>query len=108
MAAPLRALLQPGTTTAAGLRPEIPARIEWWPVLLRGSLDAERIKSAGLDALSVDRQPHGDDRELETGKGVLLEFALNESHLARLPTEASERRERYSGEGWCRGLESNQ
>jgi hypothetical protein len=27
-----------------------PRRIEWWPVLLRGRLDAERIAAAGLQA----------------------------------------------------------
>jgi hypothetical protein len=46
----VRALLQPESITAQGLRPEIPARIEWWPVLLRGTLDGEKLKSAGLAA----------------------------------------------------------
>ncbi len=46
----LRALLRPEPIPAQGLRPEIPARIEWWPVLLRGTLDGERVTSAGLDA----------------------------------------------------------
>jgi hypothetical protein len=45
----LRALID-AEISASGLRPEIPARIEWWPVLLRSTLDAERIKSAGLQA----------------------------------------------------------
>lgn len=29
---------------------DIPARIEWWPVLLRGRLDEERVRAAGLTA----------------------------------------------------------
>lgn len=31
-----------------GLRCDIPARIEWWPVLLRGNLDDTRIRDTGL------------------------------------------------------------
>jgi hypothetical protein len=46
----LRAFLAPDEISAEGLRPEIPARIEWWPVLLRSTLDAEQIKSVGLHA----------------------------------------------------------
>ena len=44
----LRALVQPGEVSAAGLKPEAPARIEWWPVLLRSTLDGEQVKAAGL------------------------------------------------------------
>jgi hypothetical protein len=44
----LRALVDPKEISASGLRPEIPARIEWWPLLLRSTLDAEQIRSAGL------------------------------------------------------------
>jgi len=44
----LRALIDPSEIAARGLRAEIPARIEWWPLLLRGTLDGEQIKSAGL------------------------------------------------------------
>ena len=29
---------------------DIPGRIEWWPVILRGTLDAERIQATGLRA----------------------------------------------------------
>jgi len=44
----LRALLQPGEIPATGLRPGMPPRIEWWPILLRGTLDADQIKTASL------------------------------------------------------------
>lgn len=44
----LRAVVQPDELSAGGLRPEVPARIEWWPVLLRATLDAEHVKAAGL------------------------------------------------------------
>jgi len=44
----LRALLQPEEISAAGLRPEIPQRIEWWPVLLRGTLNPDQLKTASL------------------------------------------------------------
>jgi hypothetical protein len=35
-----------------GLTCNPPRRIEWWPVLLREELDAERIKATGLQAYS--------------------------------------------------------
>jgi hypothetical protein len=44
----LRAQLQPEEIAISGLECDIPGRIEWWPVLLRGTLDADRIKAAGL------------------------------------------------------------
>jgi hypothetical protein len=46
----LRSLLSPGQIPLAGIRCDIPRRIEWWPVLLRGTLDAEGIRTAGLHA----------------------------------------------------------
>ena len=46
----LRALLQADEIPLAGQRCEIPARIEWWPVALRGQLDAERLAATGLRA----------------------------------------------------------
>lgn len=33
-----------------GLRPGVPARIEWWPVAFRGTLDGERLALTGLKA----------------------------------------------------------
>jgi hypothetical protein len=44
----LRALLQPDEISLAGTAMNIPGRIEWWPVILRGRLDAERIQTTGL------------------------------------------------------------
>lgn len=46
----LRGILQPGEISFAGTEMEIPGRIEWWPVILRGTLDAERIQTTGLRA----------------------------------------------------------
>jgi hypothetical protein len=46
----LRAVLQPEEISFAGTEMEIPGRIEWWPVILRGTLDAERIQATGLRA----------------------------------------------------------
>ncbi|HJR61952.1 MAG TPA: hypothetical protein VJ813_21270 [Vicinamibacterales bacterium] len=46
----LRALLRPEEISLAGTEMDIPARIEWWPVILRGQLDAERIQDTGLRA----------------------------------------------------------
>lgn len=46
----LRSVLASEEITLAGTRMEIPGRIEWWPVILRGDLDAERIAATGLRA----------------------------------------------------------
>jgi hypothetical protein len=45
----LRALLGP-EIPFDGLNCSPPARIEWWPILLREQLDGERIKATGLHA----------------------------------------------------------
>jgi hypothetical protein len=39
--------------SVAGLTCTPPARIEWWPVLLRERLDAQRIAATGIEAYSV-------------------------------------------------------
>jgi hypothetical protein len=46
----LRQLLQPDEVSLKGRTIDIPGRVEWWPVLLRGALDDEKIKSTGLRA----------------------------------------------------------
>ena len=46
----LRSLLQPGEVPLDGQRCDIPPRIEWWPVALRGDLDAARIGATGVRA----------------------------------------------------------
>ena len=46
----LRSVLQPEEVSFAGTEMTIPGRIEWWPVILRGTLDAERIQDTGLRA----------------------------------------------------------
>jgi hypothetical protein len=49
-AAELRGLLQPEEISLAGMRCEVPPRIEWWPVQLRQDLDVERISATGARA----------------------------------------------------------
>jgi hypothetical protein len=44
----LRRLLQTDEVSLTGRTIDIPGRVEWWPVLLRGALDDEKIKSTGL------------------------------------------------------------
>jgi hypothetical protein len=44
----LRELIERDELTLDGLECDIPARIEWWPVLLRGALDRDRIHATGL------------------------------------------------------------
>jgi hypothetical protein len=44
----LRGLIEAAELNLDDHECDIPSRIEWWPVLLRGSLDAERIHTAGL------------------------------------------------------------
>lgn len=46
----VRAIIQADGISLAGTEMEIPGRIEWWPVILRGTLDAERIATTGLQA----------------------------------------------------------
>jgi len=46
----LRALLEPNEIPLAGLRCDAPGRIEWWPLALRGDLDAERLSITHLQA----------------------------------------------------------
>jgi hypothetical protein len=44
----LRALLQPAEASVAGERCDIPGRIEWWPVVLRGELHDAQLAATGL------------------------------------------------------------
>jgi len=44
----LRGLLQPEEISVDGQRCEVPARIEWWPVMLRGQLDGSRLSATGV------------------------------------------------------------
>jgi hypothetical protein len=46
----LRALLQSEETPLDGVECDIPPRIEWWPILLRGPVKAEHAKAAGLQS----------------------------------------------------------
>jgi hypothetical protein len=46
----LRSLLQPQEIPLDGQHCGIPARIEWWPVALRGDLDGARLAATGLRA----------------------------------------------------------
>ena len=46
----LRRLLRPDEVPLTGVQSGIPGRIEWWPVLLRGALNEDQIRAAGLRA----------------------------------------------------------
>ena len=46
----IRALLKPEEFPMHGVRCEIPPRIEWWPVLVRGDIDADRLAATGARA----------------------------------------------------------
>jgi hypothetical protein len=46
----LRSLLQPEEIPLDGLHCAVPGRIEWWPVILRGTLDGKRIAATQLRA----------------------------------------------------------
>ena len=39
-----------------GVRADAPPRIEWWPILLRGDLDGERLAATGLKGYPVSDQ----------------------------------------------------
>jgi hypothetical protein len=53
--ATLRALLNPEEISLDRQRCDIPPRIEWWPVALRGDLDAARIAATCLRAYRSKR-----------------------------------------------------
>jgi hypothetical protein len=55
--AALRGLLQANEIRGDGGRCEVPARIEWWPLMLRGQLDADRLATTGV---RVYRAKQGD------------------------------------------------
>lgn len=61
--AALRALLEPQEIAADGLPCDVPARIEWWPRVLRGPLDGSRIAATGA--------------RVYRAKGTGLMFAVN-------------------------------
>jgi len=44
------AVLAPEEISLEGIECDIPGRIEWWPTLLRGQVNAEHAKAAGLQA----------------------------------------------------------
>lgn len=46
--ASLRGLLRPEEISPDGLSCEVPARIEWWPLVLRGQLDGTRLAATGV------------------------------------------------------------
>ena len=46
----LRAMLKSEEVSLAGVDCDIPGRVEWWPVILRGRVNAEQAKLAGLNA----------------------------------------------------------
>lgn len=46
----LRAMLTTEEISLAGVECDIPGRIEWWPLLLRGTVNADQAKAAGLQA----------------------------------------------------------
>lgn len=43
----LRALVEGQEATGGDVHCEVPARIEWWPSMLRGSLDVARLATTG-------------------------------------------------------------
>ena len=46
----LRAMLKSEEVSLAGVECDIPGRVEWWPVILRGQVNAEQARMAGLNA----------------------------------------------------------
>ena len=44
----LRELLQPDEIPGDGQQCDVPSRIEWWPLVLRGQLDGNRLAATGV------------------------------------------------------------
>ena len=53
----LRLILQPEEVSLAGTVMDVPGRIEWWPLILRGDVDAERARITGLRAYHAKSAP---------------------------------------------------
>jgi len=51
----LLAMLDPQEISLTGQTCDVPGRIEWWPLLLRGPLDDERIRATGIRAYKSAR-----------------------------------------------------
>jgi hypothetical protein len=49
----LRAIVEPAAFSLEGTRIDIPGRIEWWPVAMRGDLDHQSLAATGLQAYRV-------------------------------------------------------
>ena len=49
----LRAILDAEEFSLDGTRIDIPGRIEWWPIALRGNLDHESLRATGLQAYRI-------------------------------------------------------
>jgi len=45
-----------GEMALSGIRADAPPRIEWWPILLRGTLDGDRLTATGLKGYPVAGQ----------------------------------------------------
>lgn len=56
--APLRAVVEANEISLEGTRMDIPGRIEWWPVALRGDLDHQALEVTGLRAHRVKDLPY--------------------------------------------------
>ena len=53
----LRAILLPEEVSLAGTVMDVPGRIEWWPIILRGDVDAVSAKTTGLRAYHARSAP---------------------------------------------------
>jgi hypothetical protein len=53
----LRSILETEEIPMAGTVLDVPGRIEWWPVILRGHVDAERARTTGLRAYRAKSAP---------------------------------------------------
>jgi hypothetical protein len=51
--AAVRAIVESGQLSLEGTRIDIPRRIEWWPVAMRGDLDHQSLGATGLQAYRV-------------------------------------------------------
>lgn len=53
----LRSILEADEIPLAGTVLDVPGRIEWWPLILRGEVDAERARTTGLRAYRAKTAP---------------------------------------------------
>ena len=80
----LRAMLTTEEISLAGVECDIPGRIEWWPLLLRGTVNRRPGESCRPPGVPIATGWPRRRRQLEAGESVLLEILKAEQGYRRM------------------------